>query len=267
VLHAAPLVRREAVEAGCDEGLQRFGYLERLELASQAIAIALTHKQSAVEEHAHGLDGVERHSLRAPQNALPKLLGKPWHGTREEDFHCLARQRLEEDRGEVPLARSPARAAVLRLRSGEGEYEERHVTGPLDEVLDEVEQCAVGPVDVLEDEYGGPRLREPLEEHARGREQVLLIAHGAFFESEQVCEARFGEAALLSVGDVLVDGAAELFACGLGILVLDDPGAAANHLGKRPERDPVPVRQAAAGVPPHAPDEPVDVLLELPREA
>ena len=45
------------------------------------------------------------------------------------------------------------------------------------------------------------------------------------------------------------------------------PGAAANHLGERPERDAVAVGETAPGVPPDVAGEPVDVLLELPREA
>jgi hypothetical protein len=65
---------------------------------------------------------------------------------------------------------------------------------------------------------------------------------------------------------VLLDGRAELGARRRCLLVLDDPRASSHHLGERPEGDAVAVREAAAGVPEDALREPVDVLLELPRE-
>ena len=52
-----------------------------------------------------------------------------------------------------------------------------------------------------------------------------------------------------------------------GVLVLDDAGAPADHLGERPERDAVAVGEAPAAVPPDVVGEAVDVLLELPARA
>src|SRR5262249_57175066 len=43
-------------------------------------------------------------------------------------------------------------------------------------------------------------------------------------------------------------------------------GAHADHLGERTEGDPLAVRQTPAAMPPHDVGEPVDVLLELPRQ-
>ena len=55
-----------------------------------------------------------------------------------------------------------------------------------------------------------------------------------------------------------------LRASGHRFLVLDDSGAHAHHLGKRPERNAISIREAASAVPPHAVDKPVDVFLEFP---
>jgi len=59
----------------------------------------------------------------------------------------------------------------------------------------------------------------------------------------------------------------QLRASGHRFLVLDDSGAHAHHLGERPERDAISVREAASAVPPDAVDQPVDVFLEFPRDA
>ena len=100
-----------------------------------------------------------------------------------------------------------------------------------------------------------------------GGEEVLLVPNRAFLESEQVGEPRLGEAAFLGIRDVLLYRCAELLAGSARLLVLDDSRAAANHLGKRPEGDAVAVGETAPRVPPDVAREPVDVLLELPREA
>jgi hypothetical protein len=96
-------------------------------------------------------------------------------------------------------------------------------------------------VDVLEHEDGRAFLREPLEQDARRREQVLLVACGRLFEAEQVREPRLDEPPLLRVRDVLLECGAELRAGDVGLLVLEDPRAPAHHLGERPERDAVAV--------------------------
>jgi len=65
---------------------------------------------------------------------------------------------------------------------------------------------------------------------------------------------------------MLLDRSSEFGAGGCGLLVLDDTRTSADHLGKRPERDPVAVREAATGVPQDTFGQPIDVLFELPRE-
>ena len=100
-------------------------------------------------------------------------------------------------------------------------------------------------MDVLEEEDGRAVLGHALEEHPRRGEQVLLVARGGLLDAEQVAEARLDETPLLRVGEVLLDSRRELLPGGRRLLVLDDAGAPANHLGEGPERHPVAVREAA----------------------
>ncbi len=79
-------------------------------------------------------------------------------------------------------------------------------------------------------------------------------------------QPRLDEAALVRVGDRLLDGRVQLGPLRGGVLALRDLRARAHHLGQRPEGHPLAVGQAAAAVPSHALGQAVDVLEELPRE-
>ena len=266
MLNASPFLRAEAVEARRDECLQRLRDLERLDLSRQPVSVAFSDEHAAVEEHSHRLDGVEGHSLGSSQDLLAQLFVETGQRAGQQYLHGFSRERLEEDRGEVALSRAPGRAPVLEVGTREREHEERDVARPLDEVLDEVEQCAVGPVDVLEHEHRRACLGEPLEEHACRGEEVLLVAHGAFFETEEVREPRLCKTPFLWIRNVLLDRGSQFLAGIRRLFVLDDPCATANHVGQRPKRDAVAVCKAASGVPPDVAGQPVDIFLELPCE-
>jgi hypothetical protein len=72
---------------------------------------------------------------------------------------------------------------------------------------------------------------------------------------------------LFRVGDVLAHDRRHARSGGRLVVGLDEPRAPADHLAERPERDALAVGGAPAVVPPDLLDEPVEVLLELPRQA
>jgi hypothetical protein len=138
--------------------------------------------------------------------------------------------------------------------------------GPVEQVLDEVEEAGVRPLQVLEDERDGRGLRHPLEEEAPSGEEVLFVARARLAEPEQMREARLETAPLVRRAHDRGERLAQLGERDLGRVVLADPRAHAHHLCERPVGDAVAVREAAAAMPVHVVREPVDVLLELPRE-
>ena len=160
---------------------------------------------------------------------------------------------------------APGRAALEQLRPGERQHVDRRVARPLEQVLDEVEQRLIRPLHVLEDEHRRVDVGQPLEEQPPGREQVLALV-AALLQREQVREARLDEAALLRVGKVLLDDRGELGERRGRLLVLGDPGAHPDHVGERPVRDALAVREAAPAVPVRDLRDPVEVLVELPRQ-
>ena len=64
----------------------------------------------------------------------------------------------------VELAAAPARTPLEQLRTGGAQDEQRHAARPVDEVVDEIEQALVRPVQILEHEHGRLRVGEGLEQ-------------------------------------------------------------------------------------------------------
>ena len=246
--------------------MQRLRHLERPDLARGAVHRALLDEETAVEQHSHRLDGVQGHALGAVEDLVADILGQTRHEAREQLAHHAARERLEVERAEVAMPGAPGRTALGQLGAGEREHEERAAARPFEQVLDEVQQARVGPLHVLEDEHGRVRLREPLEEQAPGREQVLLVACSLLGEAEELREARLDVVALAGVEQVLVERCTQLAEGRGGLLVLRDPAPHPDHVRERPVGDALAVGEAATAMPVDVPRDPVEVLVELPAE-
>src|SRR2546428_12755669 len=114
-------------------------------------------------------------------------------------------------RREIAVAGAPVRPLVEELGTREDQDEERARPRPLEQVLDEVEEARIGPLHVLEHEDGWICVREPLEEEAPGREQVVaLVRRLLLSDSEQAREKRLYEASLIVVEEVLAERGLEL---------------------------------------------------------
>ena len=173
---------------------------------------------------------------------------------------------VERQRGRAPRAAREAGVTVGDLGPRERDDEDRVVPAPVEQVLDERDQTLVGPVDVLEDHRERAPLGEPLEEAAPRREQILAVRRRPVGQPEEVEEARLDPGPLIRVLDVELEHRGQLRGGARLRLVLEDPRATSHHLGEGPVGDAVAVGEAAAAMPPDLADEPVDVLLELPRQ-
>ena len=141
------------------------------------------------------------------------------------------------------------------------------IASPIEEIIDEVEQAVIGPLKILEDEHDRMRRCHALEEEAPRREEILLVRRAPLRKAEQMRQARLEEGAFVRVADDPGKRLAQLRERRLRPLVLGDAHAHTHHLRKRPVRDAFAIGEAAAAVPAHLVDEPVDALLELPAEA
>ena len=136
--------------------------------------------------------------------------------------------------------------------------QQRHGVELFGELVDELEQVVVGPVEVLEHEHGGAALGERLEEPAPGRERgiagrSLLPRRKADERTELALEPR----GLASRRDEARDRA-RLVGRDLGVVGLENPGLRLHDLAERPVGNALAVGQRAAP----APDDQVGIALD-----
>ena len=191
--------------------------------------------------------------------------GRPGTNPSSSCSIAVSGERLERERRAVATAR-PSRPALGQLRPREREHEERVAARPLEQVLDEVEERGVGPLQVLEDEddraCSASRSKKSRQAEKRssrsGAVRSASPSRCASLGSSQPRSSASGTCSSI--------GARSLASARLGRLLLEDPGPHPHHLGERPVGDAVAVGEAAAPVPPEVVGEPVHVLLELPGE-
>ena len=74
---------------------------------------------------------------------------------------------------ELALRAAPSRTGLQQLGAGQAEDQDRRATHALGQVLDQVEQGGLRPVDVLEHDHPGPLARDRLQQPAEGPEDLL----------------------------------------------------------------------------------------------
>ena len=183
----------------------------------------------------------------------------------DEPGRLLVRERRERDRERVRLSSTPAGAAREELGPGGAHDEERNLDRPVDEIVDEVEQAVVGPMEILEDEHERPALRERLEEappRGEGLRLALPLQVRLAGDPDQRPQVRLDPAPLGRLLDEVLGRGAQLRARpprrsrSRGF----PPGL--HHLGQSPERHPLAVRQRPA-LPPR---DQLEVRLDDPEK-
>ncbi len=157
---------------------------------------------------------------------------------RDQECGLLLGERREADRRGVELAAAPVRAAArgarvarcTTTRSGTSAH-------PVDELVDEVEQALVGPVQVLEHEDERPLLGERLEEAPPGGEGLAAAVSsepGLGLESDERTKMRLDPAGVAGVLDGVLDGRVQLLGrVRLGVS-LGDPRLRLHDLARAP---------------------------------
>ncbi len=193
-------------------------------------------------EHPHRLLDEERVALGLREHGRDVDRQLELGGQRGDELGALVGpQRLELERRRADAASAPRRPDVEQLGARDAEQEQRRLAHPRGEMLDQLEQRLLAPVHVLEHEHERLRLGELLRPRTRRPCDLLLRAlaldrlEHADREPEQI-------------GDRLVLAArAQLLLRLVERVVVGDAGGRLDHLGERPVRDALAVRQAAAG--------------------
>jgi hypothetical protein len=143
-------LRRQSIDARRDERVDR---LRDVDLAAEVTVV----------DHACELLCVERITARALEQCG---LGSRWQDLpceqgRDEPRHLLLGERRHGERRRVPLTSAPGGVTLEEFRPSGAENEERHVGRPVDEMIEELQERSVGPMEVLEDEDERGLLCEP----------------------------------------------------------------------------------------------------------
>lgn len=197
-------------------------------------------ERALVDEHGDHLLGEERVALRGLRDPGTHLRREP-RAPEQLLSHAaglLLREGRQQDalRALVPL--HPARAILEQLGTCRAYHQERSVLGRLDDVLDEIQERRLGPVDVFDDDHQRAPARELLQ-HLAGRPEGLADRERLVREAEDRGQAR---------DDVRLPRhqRRELRSRARYRLVLGDLSGLPHDLGKGRERDAVAVRDAPA---------------------
>ena len=146
VLEHRALGGAQPVQPRRHERVQRLGHVELGDVGGEHIPRTLLREQATVEQHAHRLDRVQGHALSAAEDPPGQLLGQAGNQTIQGLAHGAVAQCSEHDR----MLR-PRRTGVQQLAPSAGQNEQRAVRRPFQQVVDELQQPGVGPLQVLED--------------------------------------------------------------------------------------------------------------------
>ena len=250
---------REAVEARRDDALERLGQRQIL-------------RRSPLEEEFRELLRVERIASGTLEERVLGFGGEhgPVEESGDEPRRLLIREGGDGEHRRVELAASPARTALEELRAGSRDHEQRHVVHPVDELVDEVEEALVCPVEVLEDEHEWPPLGHGFEEQAprsEGLPAAIVAELALSAEADQREQVRSHPRDVGIVGQHLVHGPPNLFRSFARTILFMDAGLRLDDLAQRPQGDSIAIRQAPALPPRNELVVGVDHLTQLVDEA
>ena len=124
---------------------------------------------AVLAHHGEHLFDVQRVSRRCGRDALAQTAFELRASEQilDQRLALVVTQRLEEDRCRVQLAATPLGSDVEELGACDAEQEDRCVTREVCDVLDEVDEDRLRPLQIVDDHdlrsVGGPRFQQPPE--------------------------------------------------------------------------------------------------------
>jgi hypothetical protein len=166
----------QALDAGSQQGLNGRRHVERRQIHSRSPAVTLLLEGAVVDQHADQLAEEERVALAGGEYA-PGHRGRQLSGTDHVGGQPRRRAGVETAEGDDLRHERPdrgeRRTCVAQLGARRGQYQQRDVPAPLDQVLDQVEQQRLGPLQVVDGEKNRLRGGERGEEAANDEEGLL----------------------------------------------------------------------------------------------
>ncbi len=239
ILEDRLLARREVVEAGGDDALDGLGHRQ---VARSSLA------RGRARRTAPRRTGCPRPDRAAPAGPRPAARCRlsTWPMS---PAVCHGGERRQPDRRGVELAAAPAWATLEQLRPGGPDDEQRDVGQPVHELVDEVEETGVGPVEILEHQdqrdaaRPAPRgsvARRRTPRHG-GRRRGRSPSRGRPAD-EDATRPMLGQPALRRRRRSRLGASSRGLRLGVPLV---DAGLGLDHLAERPVGDPVAVGETA----------------------
>ena len=175
-LQHQPILRPQPLDARRQKRVDRRRHLEGGEIDPGGPPVPLPLEGAIVDQHAHQLAQEKRIALagrehppghrRGQRVGADHVGGEPGrgHGVEATEHHHVGR--------ELP-GRHERRARVAEIGARRGEEEERHPRAPLHQVLEQVEQQRLGPLEVVKHEHHRLGRPEAGEQAAHDEERLL----------------------------------------------------------------------------------------------
>ena len=233
-LEHGALLGPQPLDARREQRLDGRRHLEARQLDPGGPAIALALERAVVHEHADELADEERDCLRSSASTRPATAAGSSSAPITFAASRVAAPASSPASVTTSATRPPGTVSDERTSRSSGraadEDEQRHVGAPLDQVLGQVEQQRLGPLEVVDREHDRLRRGERGEEAAHDEERLLRRRRRA---GEQRGDP-VGDAAALGIvaGHGGLDRRAQRVAAG----ALVDAKMRAQRLGDRRER-------------------------------
>ncbi len=241
-LHDRALVAAEALEARGDQRVDRRWHLDVEAVARDDPGVAVAREHTLVDEHAHGLGDEQRIALGGAQHTLGERVRQIDLAEQLIDQRAAVggAERIELDHVDRPAATRQRLTQLAQLRASERDQQQRSVTDPFDEMLDEIQVGRLAPVDVVEHEHQRLLAGECLEDTADAPERLFGRCGG---NGAEHAERALDDDVAIAVGR---HQARELVARLRRRITFTDPRRRTQHLGDGREGDAAIGRLAAA---------------------
>ena len=175
-LQDGAFLRTQPLDAGGEQRVDGRRHIESGEINRSRPAITLALEGTVVDQHAHQLTEEQRVALAGGEHASG-------NGSRQltgaDNVRSQTRRRAGVETGEcdnlcheAPDSRQ-RRARVAQLGAGGGQYQQRDLFAPLDQVLDQIEQQRLRPLQIVDAEHHRSRSSERGEEAPHHEEGLL----------------------------------------------------------------------------------------------
>ena len=205
--------------------------------------VVLADEQAVVDEHPEDLLDEQRIALGGVGDADSCRAVEPTARQQVLDdvVAVVARERCKRDRLSVRIPGAPTGATVEELGPSSAHDEDRGPGAPSPQVLQQVEERRLAPVDVVEGDDEGADARGGLEQLADGPER-LLNGIGRVRQTDDRCDVGGDRR---GVGIVIAEPSLDLCLGLVDAVVALDASQLPDDLRHRPERDPLAIREAA----------------------